>query len=39
VMARVAEGRLVLDLRTVLPGEEAALAEALDRVCREAGTQ
>ena len=39
VMARVADGRLVLDLRTVLPGEEAALGEALDRVCREAGTQ
>jgi L-seryl-tRNA(Ser) seleniumtransferase len=37
VMARVAEGRLVLDLRTVLPGEEAALGEALDRVCREVG--
>jgi L-seryl-tRNA(Ser) seleniumtransferase len=34
VMARVADGRLVLDLRTVLPGEEAALGEALDRACR-----
>jgi hypothetical protein len=35
-MARVADGRLVLDLRTVLPGEEAALGEALDRACRTA---
>ena len=39
VMARVAFGRLVLDLRTVLPGEETALGEALDRVCREVGTR
>src|SRR4030095_8776759 len=30
VLARVAEGRLLLDLRTVLPGEEPALLEALD---------
>jgi L-seryl-tRNA(Ser) seleniumtransferase len=34
VLARVADGRLVLDLRTVLPGEEAAVLEALDRACR-----
>jgi len=34
VLARVADGRLLLDLRTVLPGEEAALLEALDRACR-----
>ncbi len=34
VLARVAEGRLLLDLRTVLPGEEPALLEALDRACR-----
>jgi L-seryl-tRNA(Ser) seleniumtransferase len=39
VLARVAEGRLVLDLRTVLPGEETALGEALDRACREAVTR
>jgi L-seryl-tRNA(Ser) seleniumtransferase len=36
VLARVADGRLLLDLRTVLPGEEAALGEALDRACRDA---
>ena len=29
VVARVAERRLVVDLRTVFPDEEAALAEAL----------
>jgi L-seryl-tRNA(Ser) seleniumtransferase len=34
VLARVAEGRLLLDLRTVLPGEEPALGEAVDRACR-----
>jgi len=34
VLARVADGRLLLDLRTVLPGEEPALLEALDRACR-----
>ena len=34
VLARVADGRLLLDLRTVLPGEEVALLEALDRACR-----
>jgi len=34
VLARVAEGRLVLDVRTVLPGEEADLIEAMDRACR-----
>jgi L-seryl-tRNA(Ser) seleniumtransferase len=34
VLARVADGRLLLDLRTVLPGEETALLEALDRACR-----
>ena len=33
VLARVADGRLVLDMRTVLPGEEPALLEALDRAC------
>jgi L-seryl-tRNA(Ser) seleniumtransferase len=38
VLARVADGRLVLDLRTVLPGEEAALTDALDRACRDAVT-
>ena len=38
VLARVAEGRLVLDLRTVLPGEDASFADALDRACRSAGT-
>ena len=31
VIARVAEGRVVLDLRTVEPGEEAALLEAISR--------
>ncbi|HMM35578.1 MAG TPA: L-seryl-tRNA(Sec) selenium transferase, partial [Thermoanaerobaculia bacterium] len=35
VLARVAEGRLVLDLRSVAPGEDAELASAL----REAGGQ
>jgi len=35
VVARVAEGRLVLDLRTVLPEEEDALRDALARVLRE----
>jgi len=34
VLARVADGRLLLDMRTVLPGEEAELLEALDRACR-----
>jgi len=34
VLARVADGRLLLDLRTVLPGEEPALLEALDQACR-----
>jgi L-seryl-tRNA(Ser) seleniumtransferase len=34
VLARVGEGRLLLDLRTVLPGEEPALLQALDRACR-----
>lgn len=34
VVARVAEGRLVLDLRTVLPGDEQALRAALARVLR-----
>jgi L-seryl-tRNA(Ser) seleniumtransferase len=34
VLARVADGRLLVDLRTVLPGEEAALLEALDQACR-----
>ena len=29
VIARIADGRLVLDLRTVFPEEEAALASAL----------
>lgn len=32
VVARVEKGRVVLDLRTVLPGEEAKLEEALRRV-------
>jgi L-seryl-tRNA(Ser) seleniumtransferase len=36
VLARVADGRLLLDLRTVLPGEETALHEAVDRACRDA---
>jgi len=36
VLARVADGRLLLDLRTVLPGEETALGDALDRACRAA---
>lgn len=35
VVARVAEDRLVLDLRTVRPGEEAALATALLRALRQ----
>jgi L-seryl-tRNA(Ser) seleniumtransferase len=36
VLARIADGRLVVDLRTVLPGEEADLGQALDRACRDA---
>jgi L-seryl-tRNA(Ser) seleniumtransferase len=32
VVARVSEGRLLLDMRTVLPGEDAALEAALTRV-------
>ena len=39
VLARVADGRLLLDLRTVLPGEEPALLEAVDRACRLGGQQ
>ena len=35
VLARVAEGRLLLDLRTVRPGEEPALLEALGQACHE----
>jgi len=35
VVARVAEDRLVLDLRTVRPDEEPALAEALLRALRQ----
>ncbi len=34
VVARVADGRLVLDLRTVLPGEQDELRDALLRVLR-----
>jgi len=36
VLARIADGRVLLDLRTVLPGEEEALAQALDLACRDA---
>jgi len=31
VIARVADGRVVVDLRTVDPGEEEALLEAISR--------
>jgi L-seryl-tRNA(Ser) seleniumtransferase len=34
ILGRVADGRLMLDLRTVLPGEETEMLEALDRACR-----
>jgi L-seryl-tRNA(Ser) seleniumtransferase len=35
VVARVSEGRLVLDLRSVFPSEDAALGQALTRAARE----
>ncbi len=33
VVARIVDGRVVLDLRTVLPGQEAALAQRVAEVC------
>ncbi|HTA50674.1 MAG TPA: L-seryl-tRNA(Sec) selenium transferase, partial [Verrucomicrobiae bacterium] len=32
IIARVEEGRVLLDLRTVLPGEDAQVAAALNRI-------
>jgi L-seryl-tRNA(Ser) seleniumtransferase len=32
VVARIAEGRVLLDLRTVLPAEEAEIVTALERI-------
>jgi L-seryl-tRNA(Ser) seleniumtransferase len=44
VIARIEDGRLLVDLRTVLPGEEEELASALrqacsDQACSEMGEQ